>query len=154
MPRYRASIDAPLDAAAAFDYLADFSTTQEWDPGVSEASMRTPAPVGLGSQFHVVASFAGRKVPLTYEITAFERPDRFTVRAENGSTISEDTITVLPAAIDGGPVTVQYDAELRLKGAFRALEPVMGLLFNGIGDRAAAGLRVALATRAGRPPEA
>ena len=59
--------------------------------------MVTPEPVGVGSAFRVVATIAGRKVPLRYEVTEFDRPYRVTVRAENGSTISEDTITFTPA---------------------------------------------------------
>ena len=111
--------------------------------------MLTPAPVGLGSQFRVVASLAGRKVPLTYEITAFDRPHAVTVRAENSSTVSEDTISFTPA---GDLVSVRYEADLQLKGVAKLFAPVMALLFNGIGDRAAAGLRAALLDRATEPP--
>ena len=156
MARYTATIDAPVAAEDAFDYLAEFSTTQEWDPGVSEAEMLTPPPVALGSRFRVVAGFAGRKVPLTYEITDFDRPHRVTVRAENGSTVSEDTITFTPVrgtSADGDHLSVRYDADLRLKGLFRIFEPVLALAFKGIGDRAAAGLRAALLDRAGRPAD-
>ena len=123
--------------------------------------MVTPEPVGIGSAFRVVATIAGRKLPLRYEITEFDRPHRVTVRAENGSTISEDTITFTPA--DAGPTTtpttrsrhrteVRYDADLQLKGAFRVLGPVLGLLFDRIGDRAAGGLRAALLDRARPDP--
>ncbi|MGZ4682729.1 MAG: SRPBCC family protein, partial [Acidimicrobiales bacterium] len=96
MAQYQATIVAPIEISEAFDYLARFSSTAEWDPGVREAEMVTPEPVGLGSAFRVVASFAGRKVPLRYEITEFDRPYKVTVRAENGSTISQDTITFTP----------------------------------------------------------
>jgi Polyketide cyclase / dehydrase and lipid transport len=147
MARYTATIEAPGDLTDAFDFLSRFSTTEQWDPGVSEAEMLTPEPVGAGSRFRVVASFAGRKVPLTYEITHFDRPHAVTVRAENGTTVSEDTITFAPGA-DAGPATVRYHAELRLKGPFKVLEPLMALLFTGIGDRAAAGLRATLLERA------
>jgi len=163
MAHYSATIEVPVAITEAFDYLAEFSSTQEWDPGVSEAEMLTPAPVGLGSKFRVVASFAGRKLPLTYEITAFDRPHRVTVRAENGSTVSEDTITFTTPDRSGEPaddpsddpgerVTVRYEADLQLKGVFKVLAPVMGRSFDGIGDRAAAGLRAALLDRASRPP--
>jgi dehydrogenase/reductase SDR family protein 12 len=154
MARYHATITAPIEVTEAFDYLARFSTTAEWDPGVLEAEMVTPEPVELGSAFRVVASFAGRKLPLRYEVTDFDRPRRVTVRAENGSTISEDTITFTPAdrRDDAGHHTeVRYDADLRLKGAFRLFEPILGLMFHRIGDRAAGGLRAALLDRAARP---
>jgi len=155
MAQYQATIVAPVPISDAFDYLARFSSTAEWDPGVHEAEMVTPEPVGMGSAFRVVTSFAGRKLPLRYEITEFDRPYKVTVRAENGSTISEDTITFTTTdrrEVDGVEVgsqtEVRYDADLRLKGAFRVLDPVIGLLFNRIGDRAAGGLRAALLDRA------
>jgi len=149
MPHYTATIDVPVAINEAFDFLAEFSTTEQWDPGVSEAEMLTPAPVALGSQFRVVASLAGRKVPLTYEITAFDRPRSVTVRAENSTTVSEDTINFTQT---GDLVSVRYEADLQLKGVAKLFGPVMALLFNGIGDRAAAGLRAALLDRATEPP--
>jgi len=156
MAQYQATIVAPIEISEAFDYLARFSSTAEWDPGVQEAEMVTPEPVGLGSAFEVVATFAGRKVPLRYEVTEFVRPYKVTVRAENGSTISEDTITFTPvdrrsddlasddSDSDSHRTEVRYDADLQLKGPFRVLTPVLGLLFDRIGDRAAGGLRAAL----------
>ena len=156
MARYTATIEVPVAITDAFDYLADFSTTQEWDPGVSDAEMLTPVPVGVGSQFRVVAGFAGRRVPLTYGITVFERPNRLTVRAENSSIISEDTITFsadtdVTATGTGDRVSIRYEADLKLKGLFKLFAPITALLFKGIGDRAAAGLRLALLDRGTRP---
>jgi len=152
---YLATIDVPVPAAEAFDYLAEFSTTQEWDPGVETAEMVTALPVALGSRFHLVTKVAGRAVPLGYEIIAYDRPNRVTVRAENASTISEDTITFTEVAGPDGSsdphTSVRYEAGLELKGAYRVLTPVIGLMFQRIGDRAAAGLRATLLDRAGRP---
>ncbi len=157
MAQYQATIVAPIEISEAFDYLARFSSTAEWDPGVHEAEMVTPEPVGIGSAFRVVATIGGRKVPLRYEVTEFDRPYKVTVRAENGSTISEDTITFRPAdrraddRADDGDVhrtEVRYDAHLQLKGPFRVFGPLLGLLFDRIGDRAAGGLRAALLDRA------
>lgn len=40
MARYVDAIDLPIPVEEAFDYLADFSRTAEWDPGVVEAHRR------------------------------------------------------------------------------------------------------------------
>jgi hypothetical protein len=40
------------------------------------------------------------------------------------------------------------DADLRLKGALRLGDPLLGLAFNRVGDRALAGLRAVLTTPA------
>ena len=152
MAHYHAEIDAPVAITDAFDYLARFDSTAEWDPGVSAAEMLTPEPVDVGSAFRVVASFAGRPLPLRYEVVEFERPYRVRVRAENGSTISDDVMTFAAGDDPEHPhVTVSYDASLQLKGAYRLMSPIVDLAFRRIGDRAAGGLRAALVERAARP---
>ena len=142
MPTYHHhfSTDTPIDVA--FDYLSRFSTTAEWDPGVVRSRDLTPGPVGLGSAFEVTASFLGREVPLRYEVVAFDPPGLVTVRAENGTARSIDTMTF---AAGGEGTTVVYDAELYLRGAARVFTPLFAVAFRRIGDRAAAGLEAAVA---------
>ena len=48
MARYVDAIDLPVPIADAFDYLADFSHTAEWDPGVESAERLTPGPLARG----------------------------------------------------------------------------------------------------------
>src|SRR5581483_8233534 len=45
MARYRAAIETPRERDDVFAYISDFSTTQEWDPGVVEAERLNDAPV-------------------------------------------------------------------------------------------------------------
>ena len=52
-----------------------------------------------------------------------------------------DTITVAPEA-EGS--SVHYDALLEFKGAGRVLDPLLQLIFNRTGDKAAGGMRTAL----------
>jgi carbon monoxide dehydrogenase subunit G len=140
---YRTTVSSPKPPAEVFDYLAEFSNAATWDPGVVEGEMASPGPVGPGSRFRLVAAFLGRRIPLEYRITAFERPARVVLQADDGMVRSTDEITVAPA--DGGS-RVTYEAELRLAGPFgRVVDPVLGLVFRRIGDRAAAGLRATLA---------
>jgi hypothetical protein len=130
-----------MPAQEAFSYLSDFSTTAEWDPGVVQAERLTAGPLGEGTEFRVVAEFMGRKVPLTYVVTEFDPPARIVLRGESATVVSLDEITVAPAG-DGALVT--YDARLVLKGPLRLADPLLGLAFKRIGDRAATGMRRAL----------
>ncbi len=79
---------------------------------------------------------------LRYEVITWERPNRLVVRAETSTLTSLDEILVEPAP-DGA--TVIYDAELRFRGGLRFANPVLGVGFTRIGNRAAAGLRRVLA---------
>ena len=60
------------------------------------------------------------------------------LRAENATSVSEDTVEVEPRG-EGSRLT--YDARVELKGAARLLDPLLGLAFRRLGDNAAAGLR-------------
>ena len=141
MARYTTRVQSRQPAEEAFAYLSDFATTAEWDPGVVEAERLTAGPLGEGSEFRVVARFMGRKVPLTYVVTEYEAPTRIVLRGESSTVVSLDEVTVSHAD-DGALVT--YDARLTLKGPLRVADPLLGLVFKRIGDRAAAGMRGAL----------
>ena len=150
MAHYATTVTSPGSPTEVFEYLADFSSTAEWDPGVSEARCLTDEPLRVGARFHVVADFLGRRVPLEYRTVEIDPPRRVVLRAETPTVVSEDTITV--SALPGSGAQVTYDARLRLRGALRIADPVLGLLFRRVGDRAKAGLAATLADRFGRTP--
>jgi carbon monoxide dehydrogenase subunit G len=138
MARYRATLDTPREREDVFAYLSDFSTTQEWDPGVLDAERLNDAAVGEGTEFRLVTEFLGRKTSLTYRIVEYDPPRAVTFRGENATVISNDRITF--EAVDHG-TRIAYDADLALKGPLRIADPLLGLAFNRVGDRALAGLR-------------
>jgi hypothetical protein len=128
MARYVDAIDLPIPIEEAFDYLADFSRTAEWDPGVEEARRLTRGKVRLGSRFRVTVSFLGRRIPLEYRITEFERPSHLV--------LSGGTFVARP-----GGTRVTYEARLELVGIRRLADPALDLLFQRIGRLAVRGLR-------------
>jgi len=141
MARYSTTIASKLAPADAFAYMADFSNARVWDPSVGRAEREGDGPIGLGSAFAVVARFAGRDVPLTYEIVAYEPPAKVVLEARSGFA-SRDTITVEEAA--GGGSLVHYDALLAFSGVARLADPLMQIVFNRVGAKAKAGLETAL----------
>jgi len=140
--RYVDAIDLPRSVEEVFDYLADFSRTAEWDPGVVEARRLTPGKVRLGSSFRVIVSFLGRRVPLVYRITEFERPSRLVLSGGDSSLRSIDEITFVPRP---GGTRVTYDARLELTGIRRLADPFLDVLFQRIGRSAVRGLSERLA---------
>ncbi len=142
MARYRATVETPRPAREVFDYLADFSNAEEWDPGVEEGRPLTPGRPAAGSEYQLTARVLGRSVPLRYRITAIDDGRRVVLEADATGFRSVDEI-VVEATGSGSRVT--YDADLRPKGVVRVADPLVGLAFRRIGDRAAEGLRRALA---------
>jgi len=65
MARYRAALDTPREREDVFAYLSDFSTTEEWDPGVVEAERLTDSAIGegLSSGWSPSSSAARRRSP-------------------------------------------------------------------------------------------
>lgn len=147
MARYRCTIETALTPEETFDYMARFSNARSWDPSVVRATMITPEPVGQGSAFEVVVRSLGRELPFQYEVVEHSPPSCVVLRARRGSIVSEDTVTVTARPVARSVLT--YDAELRLEGPMRFLDPLLGLVFHRLGRNAEAGLRREL--RAPRP---
>jgi len=141
MAHYKASVDTSRPPDQMFAYLSDFSSTQEWDPGVIEAERLGDAPVRNGTEFRLLASFLGRKIPLTYRIVEYDPPSAVTFRGESSTVVSLDRITFEPSE-RGTRIT--YDAYLALKGPFKLASPLLGIAFKRVGARALAGLRKTL----------
>lgn len=145
---YREVIETRAPVEAAFDYVADFSTAQEWDPGIDESRRVGEGPTEVGSAFDVVAEFRGRKIPLRYVVQELDPGRRIVVRGEGDKAVSDDTITFEPR--DGGS-RVTYASELRMKGIWRLAEPFLGSTFSKMGEEALAGLKEQLDRRATAP---
>ena len=141
MARYHATVESRSPAAETFGYLATFSHAEQWDPGVLAGEQLDPGPVRAGSQFRLVVPFLGVRMALTYEVIRFVPDREVLLHAANAGLRSTDRIAVTSAA-DGS--TVRYDAEVRLRGPLRMLDPLLRPGFRAVAERAAAGLAGAL----------
>ena len=144
MAHYHATIDSPCGPAETFDYLATFSNAEQWDPGVLSGEQLDSGPVRVGTRFRLVVPFLGRRLPLTYVVTRYSPAGMIALEAVSGLLRLVDWIEV---AAEGDGATVSYDADVRLRGPLRLLDPMLQRGFGAVGDRAAAGLAAALAGR-------
>ncbi|MGB5758853.1 MAG: SRPBCC family protein [Acidimicrobiales bacterium] len=137
MAHYSTTVQSPWDADRAFDYMADLRNFERWDPGVQSSKLVEGTEPGTGAAYDVKVS----GTTLRYETLEFDRPRRTVVEANSSLLRSYDVIEVTPA--DTGS-TVRYEATLELKGILQFADPILGLIFNRIGDRAASGMAKAL----------
>lgn len=144
MARYQAAVQSRWPAAETFAYLATFSNAVDWDPGVLASEQLDPGPVAMGTRFRLVVSFAGRRLPLTYQVTGYQPDREVLLAATSGLLCATDKIVVTGGA-DGSAVS--YAAVVRLRGPLRVLDPLLRPRFRAIADRAAAGLAHALEGR-------
>jgi hypothetical protein len=152
MARYKATVTSPSSCEAVFDYLADFRSAAEWDPGVRSARLCRGEPGQPGAEFEITSHFLGRDVPLIYRAVEVDRPRRVLLVAESSSVVSRDEITVVE--LGDGVTEVTYAADLRLRGPLRVLDPALRILFTRVGDKARDGLAAKLARPLPQPRQA
>lgn len=142
----RESIEVAASPPTAFAYIADFTTTAEWDPGIA-SSVRRSGDGGVGTEYDVVARFRGKELPFRYRVTELEAGRRIVLVGEGKSATSIDTIVVEPSGRGGGS-RVDYQADFRMKGLYVLAAPFLGGTFRELAQTALAGLKAQLDTRA------
>lgn len=123
-----------------FDYLSDFTSTTEWDPG-TVTTVRISGDGGVGTEYLNTSRFLGRQTRLTYVVVRLEPLEVVALRGENDTVVAHDTMTFRETAT-GTEVT--YRAEFTMKGAPRLIAPLLAPAFTRLGDAAERGLRQAL----------
>ncbi|WP_370249145.1 SRPBCC family protein [Nocardioides sp.] len=95
------SFVVPVAPEVVFDYLADFTATESWDPG-TVSTVRTSGDGGLGTTYTNVSRFLGRKVTVRYTCITFDRPSHVVFRGRNGRATATDDLSFAPAETDDG----------------------------------------------------
>jgi len=140
-------VTTALDPQATFNYLSAFEHTPDWDPGIPVVEKQTAGPIAVGTKYHAVAEFRGKRQPIDYVVAELSE-DRIQLRGENKTVISIDTISVRPAK-SGAEVT--YRAEFTLKGLAKLATPIMAPMLEKLGDPAADGMKQKLDSLAAAP---
>lgn len=127
---------------AVFAYLADFTTTERWDPGTVR-TVRIAGDGGVGTRYANTSRFAGRTSELVYEVVALQPGRSIELRGENASLIAHDTITV--ATHPSGRCLVTYRVRFAFQGWLRWAEPLLRRAVAHLLDKGEQGLRRELA---------
>ncbi len=141
MAHYIVHIRSPKPPAEAFEYMADLSNFAEWDAGVRRVEQIDGDGAGPDAVFDVTVRAGLGSLTLRYRTTSYDPPSTIVVEARSTLLTSLDTITVEP---DGDGSVVTYEAELTLNSVLGLGDPILGLAFKRIGDRATDGLVRAL----------
>ena len=125
--------------------MADFSTTEEWDPGIPSARRLDDRPIGLGSRFELLSRFGSTEQTIVYEITAYDPPNSVTFVGDGKRFRGTDVISFAPPGR-------RHPRDLRGRpGAEGAVVPRPAVhpgRLDEMSDRAVAGLKTALDARA------
>src|SRR5512141_2987711 len=152
MARLHESLDTNLSVDRAFAFIADFSNSARWDPGVAWSEAIGSGPTSVGSAYRLGVRMGSRVTPMEYRITTLE-PDRRVVLEGKGAGVeATDDIRFSPTATG---TRIDYMADIRLRGWLRLVAPFSGGAFAAIARNARAGMLKTLDQMAQRPaPEA
>ena len=141
MINIQGTVTTPRPRADVFAYVADFTKVAEWDPGI-QSSARVAGDGGTGTRYEVGATFAGRVVPMVYEVVDYAPPERIVLHGRGATVEAVDSIAF--EAAPGGGTQVVYRADFTLKGGLRHVGFLMRPLFTRLGRKAIGGLQAAL----------
>ncbi len=128
-----------------YDYLSDFTTTEEWDPG-TVTTERVSGDGGVGTVYKNTSKFLGNETELTYTTIDLETGTLVRMRGENKTVTATDTIRITP---DGTGSQVEYTAEFEWHGAARLATPILVPALKKLGDDTEESLTVNLDKLAG-----
>jgi hypothetical protein len=147
MPSVSRTFTTTAPPGAVFDYLADFTNTEEWDPGTRSCE-RISGDGGVGTTYRNVSSFLGRESEIIYTTVELERPTRIHLTGHNEQFDGHD---VLGIRAHGTGSEVTYTAEFAFSGAARLAVPVVAAYLPLLARRTVAQLRGCLDTLPSAP---
>lgn len=139
------TVETLTPIGTVFDYLSDFTTTTEWDPGTVDTRL-VSGDGGVGTLYRNTSSFAGSKTELDYTVTERVQNERFQLRGVNKTVVATDTMTF--SSTPNGGTQVVYHAHFDFQGLLGKvaplLKPVLAIPFKKLGDEAEKGMQEAL----------
>lgn len=138
---FQETIDVDADYKTSYSFLGDFANLPDWDPGIVKVEKVTPGILRIGTQFTVYASFFGRTLPMTYELTEMTLNERV-VYVGKGETVEVvDTIEFEESAVGS---RIKYKAEFEFLGVLSNFEKFFQYLLLFTAREAFTGMKKAL----------
>lgn len=137
------TVEQPV--AKVWDYLADFTNTEEWDPPTVRTERRS-GDGGVGTTYTNVSKLLGHETETEYVVTQYDVGKVFQLEGDAGSVKVSDTITFEESSgADGrARTTVTYQSDFQPVGAAKLAAPLLPPALKILGDRVAARLQECL----------
>jgi ligand-binding SRPBCC domain-containing protein len=132
------TVQQPLEAV--WDFMVDFTTTEQWDPPTVSTTL-VSGDGGVGTVYRNVSKLLGHETEIEYTVAAVEPMTRFQLRGRTTAMELLDTMTFEQA---GDAVSVTYRAEFHPQGAAHLIEPLLPPALKKIGDDAERSMRESL----------
>jgi uncharacterized protein YndB with AHSA1/START domain len=133
------TIDRPIHDV--FEYLSDFTHTEQWDPGTVSTTRTDDGPLGVGATFHNISMFRGKKTELDYEISRYDAGSLLEFTGNNKTATARDH---LEFSGDAASTTVRYRATFEFHGVARLAAPFLRRGLDNLADETVAKMKDAL----------
>ncbi len=120
--RVERTFSIPRSPREVFDYFADFTRTEEWDPGTITTT-RTSGDGGLGTTYANTSEFMGRRVELTYETLVFEPTSELKFLGTQKNSTGQDWLRF--TALPDGSTSVHYRADFHFDFPLSLVAPLV-----------------------------
>jgi len=117
-------IAAPIEQV--FDTVADERNEPRYNPRIIRARKTSPGPIGRGTRFTVEPRGMGRRGVMTMQVVDYDRPRRLATSVRSPYMDVDGTLTF--AAADGGGTRMRWSWDMTLRGATRALSPLIRVI--------------------------
>ena len=124
-----------------FDYIVDFSRIDQWDHTISSAIKVTDGAIGLGTKFDLIFSMGVRKIPISYEITEFDYPEKAILTGISDNFTAVDTINLVQTE---NSCQVNWHAQLEFTGFAEKVVPIIKSKIVAGGKKTIRDLEIAL----------
>ena len=117
-------INRPLKEVC--DYLDDPANSPEWEGNILESEKTSEGPTQVGTTYRGLASFLGRRLEWSSEVTEFELHSRIKQKVTVGPLLVERTYILEP--VEGGTrftVIMEGEPEGPPRGFFRLADPIV-----------------------------
>lgn len=135
------TIDVERPLVEAFDYIADFRTTEQWDSTAESATKLTPGPVGAGTRFEVVCRHPLGTVALLYTLTRYE-PGQ--LLALHGTSRFFDVSDEIRFTETGSGTRIDYRADFTFRAPLKYFSSKFRQGLQNMGRASLQGLKEAL----------
>lgn len=102
-------INRPRGEVASF--AGDPTNAPKWYANIRSVDWKTPPPLGVGSRMTFVASFLGRRLEYTYEISEFVPGERLVMQTSEGPFAMQTTYTWSDAGAGKTQMTLRNRGE-------------------------------------------
>ena len=122
MPNIRGEIVIDRPVEVVFAFVADQTNEPRYNPRMVRAEKITAGPIGKGTRFRSAVTSMGRTAEMLIEFTRYEPP---TLLASTTRMQQLDIHYTLTFAPDGSRTRMRWSGQVRPKGAYKLISPLI-----------------------------